>query len=58
MIKGTKMAFAYLKKDDDIANVLAYLKSFSEDVAAAPAAVATAPVETAEAAPAAEELGS
>jgi cytochrome c2 len=26
MIKGTKMAFAGLKKDDEIANVLAYLK--------------------------------
>ncbi|MGJ8570034.1 MAG: c-type cytochrome [Hoeflea sp.] len=55
MIKGTKMAFAGLKKDDDIVNVLAYLKTFSEEMAAAPAAVETTPVETAEAAPASEE---
>ncbi|HUG61922.1 MAG TPA: cytochrome c family protein [Methylomirabilota bacterium] len=26
--KGTKMAFAGLKKDDEIANVIAYLKTF------------------------------
>ncbi|MCY0095618.1 c-type cytochrome [Hoeflea ulvae] len=56
MVKGTKMAFAGLKKDDDIANVLAYLKSFStEQAAAAEAVVEAEPVETAEAAPAAEE---
>jgi cytochrome c2 len=55
MIKGTKMAFAGLKKDDDIANVLAYLKTFSEEMAAAPAAVEAKPVETAEAAPVSEE---
>jgi cytochrome c len=30
-IKGTKMAFAGLKKDRDIANVIAYLKTFSAD---------------------------
>jgi cytochrome c len=30
MVKGTKMAFAGLKKDDEIANVIAYLKQFSE----------------------------
>ncbi|MFH1517471.1 MAG: c-type cytochrome, partial [Pseudomonadota bacterium] len=58
MVKGTKMAFAGLKKDDDIANVLAYLKSFSQgEAASAPAAAETAevaPVETAEASPAAE----
>lgn len=29
MVKGTKMAFAGLKKDEDIANVIAYLKQFS-----------------------------
>jgi cytochrome c len=29
-IKGTKMAFVGLKSDDDIANVIAYLKQFSE----------------------------
>lgn len=28
MIKGTKMAFSGLKKDDEIANVIAYLKQF------------------------------
>ncbi|WP_307236272.1 c-type cytochrome [Pararhizobium capsulatum] len=27
-VKGTKMAFAGLKTDDDIANVIAYLKQF------------------------------
>lgn len=26
VVKGTKMAFAGLKKDDDVANVIAYLK--------------------------------
>jgi cytochrome c len=30
MIKGTKMAFPGLKKDEDIANVIAYLKQFSK----------------------------
>ena len=29
-IPGNKMAFAGLKKDEDIANVIAYLKQFSE----------------------------
>jgi cytochrome c len=29
-IKGTKMAFAGLKKEEDRENVIAYLKSFSE----------------------------
>ena len=29
MVKGTKMAFPGLKKDDEIANVIAYLKQFS-----------------------------
>lgn len=28
MVKGTKMAFPGLKKDEDIANVIAYLKQF------------------------------
>jgi cytochrome c len=28
MVKGTKMAFAGLKKDDEIANVIAYLEQF------------------------------
>lgn len=51
MIKGTKMAFAGLKKDKDIANILAYLKSFSTETAVAPAAAETeeAAVETADA---------
>lgn len=30
MVKGTKMAFPGLKKDDEIANVIAYLKQFSK----------------------------
>ena len=57
MIKGTKMAFAGLKKEDEIANVVAYLKSFSEaQAASAPVAeepADSAPAETAETAPAA-----
>lgn len=30
MIKGTKMAFVGLKKDEDVANVIAYLKQFTK----------------------------
>ncbi|MBZ9702641.1 MULTISPECIES: cytochrome c family protein [unclassified Mesorhizobium] len=30
MVKGTKMAFVGLKQDQDIANVIAYLKQFSK----------------------------
>lgn len=30
VVKGTKMAFPGLKKDDDLANVIAYLKQFSQ----------------------------
>ena len=30
MVKGTKMAFPGLKKDEDVANVIAYLKQFSK----------------------------
>ena len=30
MVKGTKMVFPGLKKDEDIANVIAYLKQFSQ----------------------------
>ncbi|MDQ2632493.1 MAG: cytochrome c family protein [Pseudomonadota bacterium] len=30
LVKGTKMAFAGLKKDEEIANVIAYLKQFSQ----------------------------
>ncbi|MGB1399741.1 MAG: c-type cytochrome, partial [Candidatus Puniceispirillaceae bacterium] len=29
-LKGTKMAFAGLKKEEDRANIIAYLKSFSQ----------------------------
>jgi cytochrome c len=28
LVKGTKMAFAGLKKDEDLANIIAYLKQF------------------------------
>lgn len=31
VVKGTKMAFAGLKKDKDLANVIAYLKGFSAE---------------------------
>ncbi|BDW88947.1 c-type cytochrome [Thalassospira tepidiphila] len=52
-VKGTKMAFAGLKKDDEIANVIAYLATFSESAEQAAAepesAPAAAPVETASA---------
>jgi cytochrome c len=30
MIKGTKMAFPGLKKDEDLANVIAYLRQYSK----------------------------
>ncbi|MEP6565373.1 MAG: cytochrome c family protein [Mesorhizobium sp.] len=30
MVKGTKMSFVGLKKDEDVANVIAYLKQFSK----------------------------
>lgn len=30
MVKGTKMAFPGLKNDEDVANVIAYLKQFSK----------------------------
>ena len=30
LVKGTKMAFAGIKKDEDVANVIAYLKQFSK----------------------------
>ena len=32
-VKGNKMSFAGLKKDDDVANVIAYLQQFSEGAA-------------------------
>ncbi|MDJ0930155.1 cytochrome c family protein [Breoghania sp.] len=31
LVKGTKMAFAGLKKDDDITNLVAYLSQFNAD---------------------------
>jgi mono/diheme cytochrome c family protein len=56
MIKGTKMAFAGLKKDDDIADVTAYLKTFSaEQAAASPAPAQPAEEAAAEVAAAATE---
>lgn len=45
-VKGTKMAFAGLKKEDEIVNLTAYLKTFS---------VAAAPAETTPAVPEAEK---
>ena len=30
-VKGTKMAFPGLKKEEDLQNVIAYLKTFNED---------------------------
>ncbi len=42
-VKGTKMAFAGLRKSDDVANVIAYLKSFDEDQQQAPSQDAAAP---------------
>lgn len=64
MIKGTKMAFAGLKKEKDIENVLAYLATFSaapapakesaapsEDKGTETAAAETAPAEASAAAP-------
>ena len=35
-VKGTRMVFAGLKKEEDVANLLAYLKTFSEKAAEAP----------------------
>ena len=54
MIKGTKMAFAGLKKDKDVENVVAYLATFSSaapaDQSAEAPAQDEAPAQTAEAA--------
>jgi cytochrome c2 len=50
MVKGTKMSFAGLRKDEDIANVTAYLKGFSAEQAAAAPAEEPAAVEVAAAA--------
>jgi len=49
IVKGTKMTFAGLKKEDEIANVIAYLATFS--AAAAPAAAPAAEAPKAEEAP-------
>ena len=56
-MKGTKMSFAGLKKEDDVANVIAYLKTFSAEQAAeaASAEPAAEPTETAAATPAPTE---
>lgn len=32
VVKGTRMAFAGLKSDEELANVIAYLKTFSEEM--------------------------
>lgn len=32
VVKGTRMAFAGLKKPEDVANVIAYLQTFSEEM--------------------------
>ena len=50
-IKGTKMAFAGLKKSEDRANVLAYLQTLSSDPVPFPAAEAEAAAEGGEAQP-------
>ncbi|WP_421858803.1 c-type cytochrome [Oricola sp.] len=54
-VKGTKMAFAGLRKADDVANVIAYLKGFS--AGAAPAGEdATADADSGDAAPKVEKV--
>ena len=37
MVQGTRMTFAGIPKDEDIANVIAYLKTFDADGNPAPA---------------------
>jgi cytochrome c len=55
-IKGTAMSFAGLKKEEDVANVVAYLATFSAGATKSEAAPAQAkPAEQAAAAPAATE---
>ncbi len=41
LVKGTKMAFVGLKKEEDVVNIIAYLKQFSPDASEAPAEGAT-----------------
>ena len=48
MVKGTKMSFAGLKKDQDVADILAYLATFST-TAAEPAAQSAVPATPAQA---------
>jgi len=55
VVPKTKMAFAGLKKDADIENVIAYLKTFSEGAAAEEAAEAPAEETEVAEAPAADE---
>ena len=50
MIKGTKMAFAGLKKEEDIDNVIAYLTTFSANAAPTEESAAPAADKSAEAA--------
>lgn len=52
VVKGTKMAFAGLKKEEDLQNVIAYLATFSSSAPAdsSQAPAEAAPVQTAEAA--------
>jgi cytochrome c len=58
-VKGTKMAFAGLKKDEDLANMVAYLQTFSEGATPAKADAApeseAVPADKAEAESAAKE---
>lgn len=54
-IKGTRMTFAGLNKQDDIDNVIAYLATFSSEPASADATEQTSDADAADAAPASEE---
>lgn len=47
-MKGTKMSFAGLKKEDDRVNLIAYLKTFSEDAGGEAAPEEEAPADDAE----------
>jgi cytochrome c len=51
-VKGTRMAFGGLKKDDEVANVIAYLGTFSSAADQAAAEPVEEPAEVAEAEPA------
>ena len=54
-VPGTAMGFAGLKKDDERANVIAYLRSLADSPAPLPEPAAAAPAEGEAAAPAAED---